>query len=430
MDPSMPSPVPSSGPSPVPPSAPDPRPPRRFEATALETLWQNPWVRGVTYLVLAVAIVTFLVTQRRSYAFALQVGAIGFLIAYILNPAVEALGRLRIGRGLAVIIIYLILAQAMVFGSVLLTQVVTEIARFINLLPTALSALSSTWDVVGSWIGRIIEVMPAFLQERLGIDPSGEEFGGAMEQQVAIWLTNAAQSLIAVANRIISEGPAFLLAGATSIVSGAFQGLMIVVASAYLLYDFPRVIANARRFVPVRWRPLYGDLVQKADRSIGGYLRGQLLVTILLGFMIWVGLSLIGIPLATAISVLAAVFNLVPYLGPIVGMVPAVLLGLTVSPLAALLAVVVFFAANQIEAHVLAPNILAKSTDLHPVTVLLSILLGAGFLGLVGALLAVPAVAMTKVVLDEYLLQRPAYTEEDEDDPPVGPSPDASVAGA
>lgn len=422
MDPSM--------PSPVPPSTPDPRPPRRFEATALETLWQNPWVRGVTYLVLAVAIVTFLITQRRSYAFALQVGAIGFLIAYILNPAVEALGRLRIGRGLAVIIIYLILAQAMVFGSVLLTQVVTEIARFINLLPTALSALSSTWDAVGSWISRIIEVLPAFLQERLGIDPSGEEFGGAMEQQVAVWLTSAAQSLIAVANRIISEGPAFLLAGATSIVSGAFQGLMIVVASAYLLYDFPRVTANVRRFVPVRWRPLYGDLVQKADRSIGGYLRGQLLVTILLGFMIWIGLSLIGIPLATAISVLAAVFNLVPYLGPIVGTVPAVLLGLTVSPLAALLAVVVFFAANQIEAHVLAPNILAKSTDLHPVTVLLSILLGAGFLGLVGALLAVPAVAMTKVVLDEYLLQRPAYTEEDEDDPPVGPSPGASVSTA
>jgi predicted PurR-regulated permease PerM len=94
-----------------------------------------------------------------------------------------------------------------------------------------------------------------------------------------------------------------------------------------------------------------------------------------------------------------------------------VLLGFTVSPLTALLALIVFLAANQIEAHVLGPMILAKSTDLHPVTVLLSILVGVGFLGLLGALLAVPVVALAKVVLEEYLLTRPPYQE----NPPPAP---------
>lgn len=380
------------------------------EVTAIETLWRNVWVRGATYVLLAAASVLFLVTQRSAYGFALQVGLIGFVIAYVFNPVVEALGRLRIGRGLAVVIVYLVLAQALVVGSVLLTQVVTETARFASLLPAALGNLSESLGNATGWFGGIGEWFTGLLQDRLGIEVGGEDFAVQVQSQVAAWLTAAAQSLSRFLERVLAEGPSVLLQGATSIVSGAFQGVLIAIASAYLLYDYPRVTANLRRFVPLRWRTLYGDLSAKADRAIGGYLRGQILITILVGFLIWLGLTILGVPLATAIAVLSAVFNLVPYLGPIVGATPAILLAFTVSPLTALLVVVVFVAANQIEGHVLAPLILAKSTDLHPVTVLISILVGVGFLGLLGALLAVPVVAMAKVVLEEYLLTRPAYT--------------------
>lgn len=395
------------------------------ELTALETLWRNVWVRGVGYLVLAAALVAFLVTQRGAYGFALQVALVGFLIAYVLNPLVEALGRVRIGRGFAVVLVYLLLAQALVVGSVLLTQVVTETARFASLLPAALGNLSETLGAAGGWFGGVGEWVSTFLRERVGIEPAGEDFAVQVQQQLAAWLTAAAQSLTRFLERVLADGPAVLLQGATSIVSGAFQGVMIAIASAYLLYDFPRITANVRRFVPTRWRPLYADLTGKADRAIGGYVRGQVLITILVGVLIWLGLTILGVPLATAISVLSAVFNLVPYLGPIVGAVPAVLLAFTVSPLTALLVLVVFLAANQIEAHVLAPLILAKSTDLHPVTVLLSILAGVGFLGLLGAFLAVPVVAMTKVVLEEYLLTRPAYAAAGA--PPAGGGPPGGV---
>lgn len=385
------------------------RPPAAHEITALETLWRNVWVRGTFYLVLAVAIVLFLVTQRGAYGFALQVALVGFLIAYVLNPVVVALGRLRIGRGLAVVIVYLVLAQALVVGSVLLTQVVTETARFASLLPAALGNLSETLGSATGWFGGLGEWLSGVLQERLGIELGGDDFAEQVQTQVVAWLTGAAQSLTRFLERVIADGPAVLLQGATSIVSGAFQVVLIAIASAYLLYDFPRITANVRRFVPTRWRVLYADLMDKSDHAIGGYLRGQILITIVVGFITWLGLTILGVPLATAISVLAAVFNLVPYLGPIVGAVPAVLLGFTVSPLTALLVVVVLLAVNQIEAHLLAPLILAKSTDLHPITVLISILIGVGFLGLLGAFLAVPVVALGKVVLEEYLLTRPAY---------------------
>ena len=114
--------------------------------------------------------------------------------------------------------------------------------------------------------------------------------------------------------------------------------------------------------------------------------------------------------MAEAISFLAAIFNLVPYLGPIIGVIPAVVLGFTVSPLTAGLAVVVFIVANNLEGYLLAPLIHSRSTNLHPVTVLLAILAGVGLFGLLGALLAVPVVALLKVILEEYLLRRPAYT--------------------
>jgi predicted PurR-regulated permease PerM len=394
---------------------PPPRGPE--EVTALETLWQNPWVRGVTYVVALAALLTFLVSQRSAFTTAMVVGLSGFLIAYILNPLVVLVMRIRIGRlgvarGPAVVIVFIFVLQLLIAGSVLFGQVVNEAARFVSLLPVALENLGRTFGDLTGWVGSLGEVLPAFLQERLGIEAGGEDFSLQVQEQLSAWIITAAQGLVGFLERLVSDGPGFLVAGATTIVSGAFQAVLIAIASVYILYDLPRLSANVRRFVPVRYRGIYADLMQKADRAVGGFLRGQVLISLTIGTLLWIGLSILGLPLATAISVLAGVFNLVPYLGPIVATIPAVLLGFTVSPVTALLALIVFFVANQLEAHLFGPMILGKSTDLHPVTVLVSILIGVGFLGVLGAFLAVPVVAMAKVVLEEYLLTRPPYQED------------------
>ena len=382
------------------------------EITAIELLWQSVWVRGVVYVVAAVFLIILLVTQQSRYMFALQVGAVGFLIAYVLNPLVDLLGRLRIGRGLAVVLVYLLLLQVFVLGSVLLTQVVAETARFVALVPTGIQELAGVLGRVSDWFGGIMDAAPDVLQERFGLQMTGEEVAQRSQEQLAAWLTALAEALNRFLERVVSEGPAVLMAGATSIISTTFQVVLIVIGSAYFLYDYHRITANVRRFVPVRWRDVHDDISRKADRAVGGYLRGQLLITMIIGVLIWIGLTLSGVPLALAISFLAAVFNLVPYLGPVVGTLPAVLLGLTVSPLTALLALIVFIVANQIEAHMLSPLILGKSTDIHPVTVLIAILIGIGFLGILGAFIAVPIAAFGKVLLEEYLLTRPAYQAE------------------
>ncbi len=383
----------------------------RAATTAFEVVWRSPWVRATTFVVLAVVIVVVLWRLRGAYGFALQVGLIGFLIAYILNPVVGLLQRIRIGRPLAVVIVYFLLLNVLALGSILVSQVVSETGRFVSLVPAAFTNLGNIITSVQEWFAGLLANLPATLSDRFGVDGTDTQLSQQIQDELMSFLTQLAQSLQATLEQIVKGGPGLLVTGATAVISTTFQVVLIFIASAYFLYDFPRFTTNFRRFVPVRWRPLYADVTEKADRAVGGYLRGQILITATLGVLIWIGLTIIGVPLATAISFLAAIFNLVPYLGPIIGVIPAVLLGLTVSPLTSVLAVGVFILANQIEAHVLSPLILSRQTDLHPVTVLLAIMAGLGLMGLVGALLAVPLVALIKLLLEDYLFTGPAYQD-------------------
>lgn len=380
------------------------------EPTAVQIVWQNVWVRAVTYVLITVLVLLALWRLRGGYAFALQVGIIGFLIAYILHPLVAWLGRMRVGRGLAVGITYGLLMLFLAFGSLVVSQVVAETGRFVQLIPSALDNVGAWFTSLQNWLVNIGEGLPDFLSSRLGVAEENGEIAMQVREQFQTFLQQLVQSVQALLQRLLAGGPGLLVSGATAVISTTFQIFLIFLAGAYFLYDFPRFVAAFKRLIPVRHRSLSDDLMTKADLAVGGYLRGQLLITMLLGVMIWIGLTLIGIPLATAISFIAAVFNLVPYLGPILGVLPAVLLGFTVSPLAAVLAVVVFTAANQIEAHLLSPLILSRNTNLHPITVMLAIMAGVGLMGLLGALIAVPLVAMLKVILEDYVLTRPAFT--------------------
>jgi len=399
------------------------------EPTALQIVWRNVWVRALTYVLLSVLLAVVLWRFRASYAFALQVAVIGFLIAYILHPVVAWLGRLRVGRGLAVGITYALLLLLLAFGSVIVSQVVLETGRFVQLIPRALDDVGAWFSALQAWLVGVSDGLPDFLSNRLGVSEDSGELALQVREQFQNFLQQLVRGLQGLLEDIVTGGPGLLLSGATAVISTTFQIFLILLAGVYFLYDFPRFGASFKRLVPVRHRALADDLLAKADLAVGGYLRGQLFITMLLGVMIWIGLSLLGIPLATAISFLAAVFNLVPYLGPILGVVPAVLLGFTVSPWAAVGAAVVFTIANQLEAHLLSPLILSRNTNLHPITVMLAIMAGVGIMGLLGALIAVPLVALVKVVMEDYLLTRPAFTglPRESTAPLIGPPPVADA---
>lgn len=377
---------------------------------AFEIVWRNVWLRAFFYTILIIFIIFVLARYWSGYAFALQVGLIGFTIAYILNPLVKLFARIKVRRSISVIIIYLILINVLLLGSLLISQVIVELGNFVSLLPKALADIFEFASSPPQWLSdRLKNLSDNF--KNLGFSSNSGDIAKSMQDQATLILENSFTAINHQLEEILKRGPNLVISGASSIISTTLQGLLIIITSAYFLYDYPKFVANAKRITPVRWRGLYQDISQKLDKAVGGYFRGQLLISFLLGIFIYIGLSLIGIPLALAISFLAAIFNLVPYLGPIIGVTPAILLGFTISPLKALLAILVFVIANQIEGNVFGPIILSKSTNLHPVTVLLSILAGAGIFGLLGALFAVPIVAFLKLIIDDYLLKTQAYQE-------------------
>ncbi len=381
---------------------------------ALEVVWQNVWVRAATYVIGAVLLLLLLWNTRQAYTFALTVAVVGYLIAYVLNPVVEGMVRIRIGRPLAVTFVYLMVGVVIVVSSVIIGQVVGQLGEFLRLIPRALDTLTPVVTNFVEWI----DGLPEFL-ERFGANPEAVviEDGAALvspfvetaQQMISDYLAQAVITLRDLLERLLAGGSDFLFSGVVSIVSGGVQVFFIILISAYFLYDFPKFSRAIVRYVPLRSREVFLDVRTKTDRVVGGFLRGQVLICVLIGITLWIGLTIIGVPLALAISFFAAIFNIIPYLGPIISTVPAVLLGLTVSPWVALGALIVFIVANQLEAHVYAPLVLGKTTNIHPVTVIISILIGVALFGILGAFIAIPVVALAKVLFEEYLLKRPAF---------------------
>ncbi len=383
--------------------------------TALEVVWSNPWVRVASYSILGALVVVALWQFRHAYGFALVVALASYIIAYILNPLVGLLQRIRVGRPVAVVLVYLLLLQLLVLGSFLIGQVIAQLGEFARLLPAAINALTPQLIGAIDWL----QAQSTGLLELLGAEVEPAENGVEAvlpiitvgQQMLADFFAQATDLLRELLQRLLAEGGDLLFAGVAGVVAGGVQAVFILLVSAYFLYDFPKFGAALMRYVPVRWRPVTRDVLSKTGRVVGGFLRGQLLIVLLMGLTFYVGLSLAQVPLALSISFFAALFNIVPYLGPIVGTVPAVLLGLTVSPWSALGALAVFVIANQLDTHLYSPLVFGKTTNIHPVTVIISILAGVGLLGIVGVLLAIPSVALSKVLLEEYLLKRPAYLE-------------------
>ncbi len=188
-----------------------------------------------------------------------------------------------------------------------------------------------------------------------------------------------------------------------SAVFGVLPGVLSVVVSPilafYLLKDMDRIRERFWQVVPIRWHAPVYVLALDVDRALNGFIRGQLLVALFVGILsgLWVGF--LGIPLALLIGAIAALTDVIPYVGPIAGAVPAVMLGLEQSPIKALYAVLGFVAIHQLEGTVIGPKIMGDSVGLHPLVVIFAILVGGEIGGLAGLLLAVPTAAVVKVIL-------------------------------
>lgn len=190
------------------------------------------------------------------------------------------------------------------------------------------------------------------------------------------------------------------------VVSGIFGGLLlvfsVVVIAFYLSLSRDGVERFIRAVLPADYEDAALSIYERSRRRIGMWFRSQIILSLIVGFMVFVALSILGVKYAALLALLAAAFELVPYIGPILAGSASVLTALISSPILALYTLVAFVIIQQVENHILVPLIVGRRVGMHPVIVIVSLLVGAQVGGLLGILVAVPAAVVLQEVVENW----------------------------
>jgi predicted PurR-regulated permease PerM len=309
--------------------------------------------------VLAVLAVLWLLAQLWTLLLSLFVA---LLLTAALDPPVSRLERRGVPRAASIAIFVLAFAVVVAGGAALVVPpLVEQGAQFAEAFPGYLERLRAFTQANPEVFTRL----------------QGAAAGSDADPQ-------------AVASR-------FLAAGA-----GLFRGIsafvIVLVMTAYLLADGERIYDWTVRYLPQEQRVRVRQALPEISRVVSGYLLGQLLTSLLFGGFAYVVLTVLGVPQPLLLAILAAVADAIPVVGVAIATVPAVLLALTVSPLAAGIVLALYLAYQQVENYAIVPRVYRGTLELHPFAVLLAVLVGAQLLGVLGVLLALPIAAAVPVV--------------------------------
>ena len=300
---------------------------------------------------------------------------IAVAVVYLLNPLVSALERRGVPRVAGAGIIYILfLCIVALVVSLLVPLVARQITQVIDHFPDYLAGAQANIRQVAARFGQ----EPNF---RLDAEQVREWLSaGENRQTVTRYLTG-------------------LRSVTSSLISGVIIFVLGPVMAFYLLVDLPRLNRGAMALVPPSRREEIRGLMDRIGQAVGGFFRGQLLVALFVGVASSIGLWIIGLPFWLLVGMVAGVFNLVPLVGPFIGGGLAVIIALVSGqPVKAVLAALVLLAVQQIDNHLISPNVMGRTVQLHPVVVMLALLVGASFAGLFGMLVIVPLVAVAKIV--------------------------------
>tara|TARA_Y100000588_G_C14261648_1_gene927883 strand:- start:1453 stop:2742 length:1290 start_codon:yes stop_codon:yes gene_type:complete len=308
--------------------------------------------------------------------------AIGALFAYALSPIVDHIANIVpirshrgdvLRRGFAVIIIYLLLGAAAFFaGSAFIPIAVDQVSEFFDTLP---ATIETAQIQVNSWLEQYRNRVPIDLQER--IDARLQDAGNTA--------INAATSMVQRSIGMMSSTIAI-------VISFAVMPFWMF----YAMRDRHFVKRNFLAAVPSALRDDAINLLHISDRLLGRYIRAQLLLAVIVGTMVGVSLTLLGIPLSLALGVIAGITELIPIVGPWIGAVPGLILVAAIDPDKFIWVALVYFLVQQFENLFLVPRIQGEALEMHPAMILLVLSLGGAAFGFIGLIIAVPVSALLR----------------------------------
>ncbi|OIP98202.1 hypothetical protein COT69_01045 [candidate division WWE3 bacterium CG09_land_8_20_14_0_10_39_24] len=313
------------------------------------------------FVVAAVALMLWLLVQIKEIALLIFVS---LMLSLALSPFVEFLEKRKIPRGLAVLIIYIIIVSIVaLIGAVALPPIISQTTRFIKSFPQIISSLGST-----PILNKVTTDLNNFLAEQLM---------GASGNVIRVTV-------------------------------GAFSGILAVfslmVFTAYLLLDLDNLREAFLFFLPAKPRKEIAEVLKEIEYKLGGWLRGQFILMCIVGGATYVGLLLLGIKYAAPLALIAGLLEVAPMLGPIISAVPGIIVGFSISPVTGLGVLALYLAIQQLENNIIVPKVMQKTVGFSPLITLLALLIGGKLFGVVGALLSVP-LTLIIVIITKHVLE-------------------------
>lgn len=285
---------------------------------------------------------------------------VALLIMTILNPTVTKLQKYRIPRALSVSIVYLVLLGLLVFTiATLIPALVDQTSKFATAIPRLLEELDIPIVVVDE-----------------------------ITREVTSQLGNL---------------PSHILRISISVFNNTISLLAVFIFALYFLLTRNKLVHQLSALLTRRQAERVEAVLVKLEKELGGWARGQIVLMFMVGVATYVGLSILGIPYALPLALLAGVLEALPNLGPFFAAVPAVLVGLGISPFTGLAVAALGFLIQQIENYLLVPKVMERSAHVSPVVTLLALVIGFRVAGVVGAVLSVPVAITIRVLMGEFM---------------------------
>ena len=322
---------------------------------------------------------------------------IGIAVAWLFEPMIRYLEKKDITRKLATTIVYV------VFMLVLLLLIGLVIPEFISQLK------------------ELISQAPVFLSK-------GREFViglfskiGDSEIDINKIQTDIINQFEGFVNNFASNSLTGIVNGITNVFSQGLQVIVGLIIGFYLSLDFEKYVSRMKNYIPRRHKEDANYLLNNLNTMARGYVSGTLFTSLIVAFLIFLGLVISGMSSPLLFAIFCGITNIIPYFGPYIGGIPVIIVAFSVSPMCGIIAALTIVIVQFVEGNIIHPLVVGKATDIHPITLVISLLIFQHFFGILGMILAAPIVGALKILFNFFdnkynLLDRikPKKNEENE----------------
>ena len=304
---------------------------------------------------------------------------IGLIVAWLLDPMVNWLQKNGVKRAFGTVIVFLAFLSLLILFFVLMIPTLAEqVNEFISYAPTILDYISDMGENIFSHLGEVYNY----------------DFTSVKSQ-----LYSAISNLL---SSITVELPNTIINFATSIINGGLNIILGLFIGFYMLFDFNNVRKHLFNLLP---KSIHADAITLTDRlnkTLKSYVQGTLLIMLLLFIFQSITLAIAGLSSPMLFGMFCAVTNVIPYIGPYIGGIPAVIVGFTISPATGIFTLLAVVIAQFLESYFLNPIVMSKTMKLHPVTIMIGLLIFGHFFGILGMVLATPIISCIKIIFNFF----------------------------